>query len=245
MQANRFLTAEWRFLAMLNFAVEPQLLWPYLPYGTKLDDWQGRTYLSLVGFLFLDTRLFGLPIVFHRNFEEINLRFYVRRQTAEGWRRGVVFIKEIVPRRAIATVARVFYNENYVTRAMRHSVQRCADDPYALQPASQVEYGWREDGEWQHLRVTITGAAEPLVRGSEAAFITEHYWGYAAQRDGGCVEYQVEHPPWRVWQTSAATFECDVARVYGTRFVETLQARPVSAFVAAGSPIIVRRGVRI
>lgn len=245
MQAKRFLTAEWRFLALLNFVVEPQLLRPYLPYGTELDDWQGRHYLSLVGFLFLDTRLCGLPIVFHRNFEELNLRFYVRRKTAEGWRRGVVFIKEIVPRRAIATVARVFYNENYVTRAMRHRVQRCADDPLALQPASQVEYSWREDGVWQSLRVTIAGAAEPLVPGSEAEFITEHYWGYAAQRDGGCVEYQVEHPPWRVWQTSSATVECDVARVYGARFVEPLQARPVSAFVAAGSPITVRRGVRI
>ena len=245
MQAKRFLTAEWRFLAMLNYEVEPQALRSYLPYGTELDTWQGRTYVSLVGFLFLDTRLLGLPLPFHRNFEEINLRFYVRRKVADGWRRGVVFVKEIVPRWAIATVARVVYNENYVARPMRHSLQRDDNEPYALRPDSQLEYSWREAGQWQSLRVTIAGAAAPLVPGSEAEFITEHYWGYAAQRDGGGVEYQVEHPPWLVWQASAATFECDVARVYGARFVEPLQTSPASAFVAAGSPITVRRGVRI
>jgi uncharacterized protein len=245
MLAKRFLTAEWRFLALLNYEVEPQSLRLYLPCGTELDNWRGRSYVSLVGFLFLDTRVLGLPIPLHRNFEEINLRFYVRRKAAEGWRRGVVFIKEIVPRQAIATVARVFYNENYVARAMRHSLQRRADDPHLLRPDSEVEYGWREGSDWQRLNVTIAGAAEALAHGSEAEFITEHYWGYVAQRDGGCVEYQVEHPRWLVWQASAAKFECDVARVYGERFIETLQARPVSAFVAAGSPITVRRGVKL
>lgn len=244
MQAKRFLTAEWRFLAMLNYEVEPRLLQPYVPNGTELDTWQGRTYASIVGFLFLNTRLLGCPIPFHQNFEELNLRIYVRRKAPDGWRRGVVFIKEIVPRWAIAKVARVVYNENYVARPMRHQLTRAADNPHALQLNSAVEYDWRE-GEWQRLRLTTAGAAQPLRPGSEAEFITEHYWGYAAQRDGGCVEYQVEHPPWLVWEARDALFECDVAQVYGERFVEPLSAKPRSAFVAAGSPIIVRRGVRL
>lgn len=245
MQVKRFLTAEWRFLAMLNYEIDPRLLRPYVPAGTELDVWQGRHYASLVGFLFLDTRLLGYPVPFHRHFEEVNLRFYVRRKGPEGWRRGVVFVKEIVPKLAIAQVARVVYNENYVARPMRHLLERSSGDVERLRAGSVVEYGWRERDGWQRLAVQIAGTAQPLQPGSEAEFITEHYWGYAAQRDGSCVEYQVEHPPWQVWESSAAEFDCDVAQVYGPQFVEPLRVKPVSAFVAAGSPIIVRRGVRL
>ena len=245
MQANRFLTAEWRFLTMLNYEIEPRLLHPYLPRGTELDFWAGHCYVSIVGFLFLGTRLLGLPIPFHRNFEEINLRFYVRRKAPDGWRRGVVFIKEIVPRQAIATIARLVYNENYVARQMTHAMQRDPANAQGLALNSAVEYAWREGGQWQRLQVKTIGAPQPLLAGSEAAFITEHYWGYAAQRDGGCVEYQVEHPPWLVWQADSASFECDIARVYGAQFLPWLNRKPASAFVAAGSPIIVRQGVRL
>ncbi len=236
MSAKTFLSAEWRQLAMINYEIDPSLLAPFVPWGTELDQWEGRTFVSMVGFRFLDTRLLGIPIPFHRDFDEINLRFYVRRWSGDAWRRGVVFIKEIVPRAAIATVARVVYNENYVARRMRHR----------LDPASGVvEYSWREKESWNRLRVRTVGAPQPLTGGSEAEFITEHYWGYAAQRDGGTVEYRVEHPPWRVWQVDEAHLKCDVARIYGATFATALRATPSSAFVAEGSPILVRRGARI
>ncbi|MGH9837663.1 MAG: YqjF family protein [Blastocatellia bacterium] len=234
MDTGKFLTAEWRQLVMLNYEIDPGVLQPMVPRGTELDQWQGQSYVSVVGFLFLKTRVLGVPIPFHRNFEEINLRFYVRRRGPEGWRRGVVFIKEIVPRRAIATVARVVYNENYVARAMRHRVEN-----------NLIEYEWREDRDWNRIRVKTSSEAQVLTTGSEEEFITEHYWGYAAQRDGGTVEYRVEHPPWRVWQVSNVEFRCDVERVYGGQFVEYLRAKPASAFVADGSAIVVRKGVRI
>ena len=117
-----FLTGEWRYLAMLNYRVDAALLEPFVPHGTTLDDWQGTTYVSLVGFLFRDTRVLGVPIPLHRDFEEVNLRFYVRREADGEVRRGVTFIKEIVPRPAIATVARLAYNEPYVALPMRHSI---------------------------------------------------------------------------------------------------------------------------
>ncbi len=47
-----FLTAEWRYLAMFNYEVPPELLAPLVPRGTELDSWQGKVYVSLVGFLF-------------------------------------------------------------------------------------------------------------------------------------------------------------------------------------------------
>lgn len=231
---TKFLTAHWKHLVMLNYEIDPALLRPHVPRGTELDEWQGKTMVSMVGFLFLDTRLRGIPIPFHRNFEEVNLRFYVRRKAPEGWRRGVVFIKELVPRLAIATVARICYNENYEAMAMRHQIQ-----------AEEVSYSWRWQRCWHSLRAQITGAPQPLEAGSEAEFITEHYWGYAKQRDGGTVEYKVEHPPWLVWRAHAAAFDCDVKGIYGAPFVTPLRAQPTSAFVAVGSPITVYQGVRL
>jgi uncharacterized protein len=231
---GRFLTAAWRTLVMLNWEVDPGVLRPYVPRGTELDAWQGRTFVSAVGFLFLGTRVLGVPVPFHRDFKEVNLRFYVGRQGPEGWRRGVCFIREIVPRRAIAALARWIYNERYVALPMRHRAE-----------SGLAEYGWAFGGRWNTLRATFSGAPAPLVAGSQEEFITEHYWGYTAQRDGGTVEYRVEHPSWRVWKAGEAALDADVANLYGAEFAHALTAPPSSAFVADGSPIVVRRARRI
>ncbi|HTO08358.1 MAG TPA: DUF2071 domain-containing protein, partial [Myxococcota bacterium] len=123
-----FLTAEWRDLAMLNYEIDPAVLEPRVPAGTELDAWSGRTFVSVVGFRFLRTRVLGVPVPYHVDFDEVNLRFYVRRKSGADWRRGVVFVKEIVPRRAIALVARVAYAENYVAHPMRHSIRPMIGD---------------------------------------------------------------------------------------------------------------------
>lgn len=227
---------------MLNYEVDPALLVDLVPHGTELDAWQGRTYVSIVGFLFLDTRVLGIPIPFHRNFEEVNLRFYVRRKAEEGWRRAVVFVKEIVPRPAVAWVARMRYNENYVAHRMDHTIE------YAADPAEQiaaVTYRWHTAGRANRLSLSVTAAPRPLEPGSEAEFIAEHYWGYARQPDGGTVEYQVAHPPWTAAPAVAAELDCDVARVYGDRFVAALRTQPTSAFLADGSAVTVSKGVRL
>jgi hypothetical protein len=229
-----FLTAEWRHLAMLNYLVEPAVLAPFVPTGTELDAWQGRTFASVVGFLFLDTRVLGVAVPGHRDFAEVNLRFYVRRQAADGVRRGVVFIKEIVPRWAIAATARLLYGEKYVALPMRHEVTE-----------SQVTYLWRHRGVWSRLQVSPRGEPAAARPGSEEEFITEHYWGYSRLRGGGTVEYRVEHPRWRVWNAEAASLECDVAALYGPQFAAALAAGPSSAFLADGSPVTVYRGERI
>jgi len=237
-----FLTARWRFLLLLNYVLDPAVLAPLVPRGTELDTWSGRTYASVVGFRFLATRVRGCAVPFHRDFDEINLRFYVRRRVPEGWRRGVVFVKEIVPLPAIALVARAVYQERYVARPMRHRLDLAGGE---LAPGARVEYGWREGARPQRLHARIEGEAAPLLAGSEEAFLTEHYWGYTARRDGACHEYRVEHPPWKVWRARDAALECDVARVYGAAFVDTLTARPFSACVADGSAVRVHPGERL
>jgi uncharacterized protein YqjF (DUF2071 family) len=238
---GKFLTAEWRHLAMLNYEIDPAYLLSFVPGGTELDTWNDKTFISVVGFLFINTKIRGVAIPFHTDFEEVNLRFYVRRQGDEGWRRGVVFIKEIVPKPAIAAVARLVYNENYVALPMRHEITAASFSP----PSLGAEYSWRFKNRWNSLQVKTRGSLQPIVPGSEEEFITEHYWGYAAQKDGGCVEYQVEHPPWRVWQVSECILDCDVAGLYGEMFAESLGVPPSSAFLAEGSPVVVRQGVRL
>jgi uncharacterized protein YqjF (DUF2071 family) len=234
-----FLTAEWKHLAMLNYEIEPTVLAPFVPVGTELDLWNGKVLLSVVGFLFVKTRVFGIPIPLHRNFEEVNLRIYVRRKAEDGWRRGVVFIKEIVPRAAIALTARKLYNEPYIALPMAHQI--------AVENGSvkSAEYSWRFDGRQNSLKLTTRGDAQLLTEGSEAEFITEHYWGYNAQRDGSTLEYRVEHPRWRVYDVAEAKLDCDVADLYGEQFRESLNRNPSSAFLAEGSAVTVYHGVRL
>src|SRR5271154_358899 len=144
---KNFLTAEWRWLAMLNYEIDPTALSLFVPAGTELDFWNGKACVSLVGFLFRDVRIGGIPIPFHRHFEEVNLRFYVRRKAEDGWRRGVVFIKELVPRKAIAVVARKFYNENYIALPMSHRIEKNQDE------IKSVSYAWQFNGHENFLEV--------------------------------------------------------------------------------------------
>jgi uncharacterized protein YqjF (DUF2071 family) len=236
----RFLTADWRWLVMLNYEIDPSVLQPFVPAGTELDQWQGKTYVSMVGFRFLNTKLFGMAIPFHSDFEEVNLRFYVRRQTKDGSRRAVVFIKELVPRRAIAWTARTFYNENYVALPMSHELQQGHDG--SIRSAA---YEWMFNGRRNRLGLSVAGSATVPGEGSIEEFITEHYWGYARQRDGGTVEYQVEHPRWRVWAAQSSAFECDIEGLYGGGFVDVLQKPPASAFLAEGSAVTVFQGTQL
>lgn len=227
-----FLSAEWRDLLMVNYVIDPDVLHSLTPAGTELDLWQGRAYVSVVGFRFVKTKVRGLPIPFHRNFDEVNLRFYVRRRVGDEWRKGVAFVKEIVPRRAIAFVARTIYNENYVRHPMRSSVA----------VPGQVRYEWYRCGIWESISARVSGEPFAPAPDSEETFITEHYWGYARQGDGSTMEYGVEHPPWRVWRCDGAALVCDAAALYGTGFARFLAGEPASAFVAEGSPVIVRKG---
>lgn len=237
---RRFLTAAWRHLLMLNFPVERAVLEPFVPRGTVLDTYKGIAYASVVGFRFLHTRVLGITVPFHRDFEEVNLRFYVRRFAEGDWRRGVVFLKEIVPKPAITAVARVVYNENYVTLPMRHHLEELPDGT----PAA-LAYEWEHAGRWNSIRARVGGPPREAAMGTLEEFITEHYWGYTAQRDGGCLEYQVEHPRWRWWPATDAALEADAAALWGADLAPALSRLPTSAFVAEGSDVTVFRGLRI
>lgn len=236
--AYTFLTAHWRNLIMANYIVDPALLQPYVPPGTELDTWNGRCYASLVGFLFDRTRVLGLPIPFHQQFEEVNLRFYVRYNDAGNWKRGVVFIREIVPKRAITWVANGLYGECYAAMPMRYQWKEGT-------PQQQFRYEWRFQGRWNKLEVTTQGEPQTLLEGSEEHFIAEHYWGYARRGQHGTTEYEVLHPSWELRPVVDYSIDCDVEGLYGDAFAGPLDSDPSSVFLAIGSEVAVKAGTRM
>lgn len=231
-----FLTAEWTNLLMLNYVVDPSLLEHYVPPGTALDAFEGKTYLSLVGFEFNRSRLFGIPIPFHQAFEEVNLRFYVRRSS----RQGVVFIRELVPKVSVAAVARLTFNENFSVVPMWHRIV-----PQSQTDLFEVNYGWGLGLNRCSMRIETEGPGLLPDEGSVSHFVTEHYWGYSAQPDGTSLEYEVEHPRWRVWNARSAELSGNLAGVYGDKIAQALAGKPNSAFLADGSPVTLFRGRRI
>jgi uncharacterized protein YqjF (DUF2071 family) len=252
MPERPLLTARWTDLLLLNFAVPAEVIAGLAPPGTDPDLHDGKSYISVVGFQFQNVRLFGLPIPGHTRFDEINLRYYVKRIVGSEVRRGVVFVREIVPRRAIAIVANRLYNENYVTRPMRTVITTTGAE---LRPGDKIEYGWSSERgrpwrgqrqrDWNRLAARVAAPLELPSAGSLDEFIVEHYWGYVRGRHGQTREYHVAHPPWRVAPADDVTWDCDIPATYDTPLAEYLAVRPASALVAEGSAVQVFRGRRV
>ena len=238
-QPRVFLRARWAWLAMLHYPVPPSLLEPHLPPGTEPDLWEGRAFASLVGFLFQRTRVLGVPVPFHRDFEEINLRFYVRRRHGEGWRSGVAFIREFVPRAAIAAAARWLFGERYAAVPTAHRLELDSGG------VAGAEYRWRAHGRWHRLAARAAGKPFLPAPGSEESFLVDHRWGYSRAADGACLEYEVEHAPWAVRAAAGACFDGDGEALYGPGWGPVLAAPPSLALLVEGSPVRVRWGRRL
>lgn len=227
----KFLQAEWRKLAIINYEIDPEILIKYLPKGTELDFYKEKCYVSLVGFMFLNTKLLGLPIPFHRNFEEANLRFYVKKKEGNEWKRGVVFIKEIVPKYALSIVANIVYKENYKTMKMTNQMHYSEDDLI-------VKYSWK-DIDWYSMEITAESMSRTMEDDSEFEFITEHYWGFT-KRANKTSEYEVCHPKWEWYPVKNHQLEIDFKQVYGKDFECLNHQKPLSVMLAEGSEIEVR-----
>jgi uncharacterized protein YqjF (DUF2071 family) len=231
---RKFLTAEWKNLVMANYDIEPSLLDEFVPKGTTLDFHEGKCYASLVAFMFLNTRVLGFPVPFHANFEEVNLRFYIKRETAGETRRGVVFVKEIVPRRAISLVARTFYGEPYETWKMSR-----------LQTERKLAYFWSKGNCSNSISVEIGKNQGIPEANSHGEFIIEHYWGYTNRGANRTGEYKVEHPKWELFDVNNAEINVDFEFVYGKKFGFLREAEPQSILLAKGSEISVYKGEKI
>jgi uncharacterized protein YqjF (DUF2071 family) len=221
-----FLTARWSHLFLATYPVPPALLEGRLPPGLELDTRQGQAFVSLVAFEFLDTRVLGIPWPGYRDFAELNLRFYVR----HGPERGVVFVREFVPPRLVAWLARLLYNEPY--RAAPLSATR-REGPTRL----TMEYRLRWQGR-EHV-VSVTGA-KPAFRPADTSdehFFKEHHWGFGRTRRGRGLRYEVAHPVWEVLPVQGYHIDLDWGRVYGPEWEFLGKASPVSTVLAVGSAV--------
>ena len=240
-----FLTAEWRKLIMAQYEVPPATLLPHLPPGVELDLYNGHCFVSLVGFLFTRVRVLGIPFPFHTRFPEVNLRFYVKRTTAQGeQRRGVVFISEIVPRHAITLVARTLYEEPYRTLPMRHRITQTpatTETPGTLAAA----YQFRLNRTWNTIAATANPISQPILPHSIEDFITEHYFGYTRRTRGTTSEYGVLHPRWTTYHVRSHSIQFDTASLYGPAFASLAARPPDNILLAEGSPITVLSGQRL
>lgn len=224
----KFLTAEWRKLAIINYEINPEVLKPYLPKGTQFDFHKGKCLVSLVGFMFMNTKLLGISVPFHRNFEEVNLRFYVKKLENGIWKRGVVFIKEIVPKKALSLVANTFYNENYCTLPMTHSIIESDNE-------ISVAYSWK-NSKLNTIIVKADNIQGEMIDGSDFEFITEHYSGFT-KNEIQTSEYEVKHPKWNFYDVKNYEIKVDFKENYGTDFTFLNNAKPISVMLAEGSEI--------
>jgi uncharacterized protein YqjF (DUF2071 family) len=223
-----FLTAQWRNLFLATYSVPPAVLEPRLPPELQLDLREGQAFVSLVAFEFLDTRVLGIPWPGYRDFPELNLRFYVR----HGEQRGVVFIREFVPKRLITWIARWIYNEPYRPAPM--SAIRTEEAGMLT-----MEYRLRWGGK-DHL-LAVTGRKAPFVpeETSTEHFFKEHSWGFGTTRRGKTLRYQVSHPVWEVLPVERFTIDLDWGPVYGPEWAFLNTAQPMSTILAVGSPVSV------
>jgi uncharacterized protein YqjF (DUF2071 family) len=236
---STFLTAEWRKLIMAQYTVDIPTLAPYLPQGVGLDLYQNKCLVSLVGFLFDRVRIKGIAIPFHTRFEEVNLRFYVARTEPDGTRkRGVVFIREFVPRAAITLIANTLYEEPYATLPTKHSITTTAD-------SLSVGYAWQHRNIWHSMEAEASPTPEPILPNSEAEFITEHYWGYTKRTRGNTSQYEVKHPRWQQYAIRSHEIHADFAALYGPAFAALNTQQPTSILLAEGSAVSVDTGTRL
>ncbi|WPO79610.1 DUF2071 domain-containing protein [Flavobacterium sp. KACC 22761] len=233
-----FLKAEWKNLALFNYEIDAEILEKYLPAGTEIDIWNNKCYVSLVGFMFKNTKVLGLKVPFHVHFEEVNLRFYVKRFENGEWKRGVVFIKEIVPKKAITFIANTLYQEHYETQKMRHEILENENNNTFI-------YQWKNEKEWNTIEIETKKDLSKIEIDSEAEFITEHYFGYTKIDEETTFEYEVTHPRWEQFEVLNHRIDIDFEKNYGSDFGFLQTQKPTSIFLAEGSKITVKNKRKI
>lgn len=229
---DTFLSARWENLIMANYAVDPLVLKPYLPKDVELDFYHDKTYVSLVGFMFKQTSLFKIPVPFLGTFEEINLRFYVKRIDGDSIKRGVVFINETVPYTMVAWLANKLYKEHYIAIPTKNHIINHGTN-------KSIKYEWKINKSWNHLAVNAINEQEQMLSGSIEEFIFEHYYGYTKINSQITQEYKVNHPRWQVNKLIDYSIHCDFTSMYGNDFSFLNKQKPNSVIIAEGSPVTV------
>jgi uncharacterized protein len=227
-----FLKANWEHIIMANYALPPEVLLPYLPKGVTLDLFYGKAFVSLVGFMFKDTKIFNIPIPYLGTFEEVNLRFYVKYIENNTIRRGVVFINETIPYRIVAFIANALYKEHYTTIPTKHKI-------IENKGIKNINYYWLKNKKWNSIELTSNSETQEMQAGSFEQFIFEHYYGYTKVSESVTEEYKLRHPSWKTYYVIDYKIDCDFAAMYGDDFKMLNSTKPTAVFMAQGSEVAV------
>ncbi|HKE19548.1 MAG TPA: DUF2071 domain-containing protein [Kofleriaceae bacterium] len=228
----------------MTFAIDPRALRGLVPVGTEIDTFDdGRAPLSMVALRFDDSRVLGLPIPFARSYDQVALRFYVRRWLGgDRWRRGTVPVIEFVPVSALVSAGHVLYGEAYERRPVTSRVR--PPDP-GTNRGGRAVYRWRTDRSIHRLAVDFSGELHLPAPDSREAFLVERYWGYLARHADLTSEVRVDHPPWRIWSAAEGHLTAEVPQLFGDRFARALASPPVSVVVAEGSRLELHRPITL
>jgi uncharacterized protein len=224
-----FLKANWEHIIMVNYEIDSQILLPFLPKGVEIDLYNGKCYISLVGFMFKNTKLFNIPIPVLGTFEEINLRFYVVRKDRNQQKRGVVFINETIPYKLVAWMANKLYKEHYTVVPTKHSIQ--------IDTNQKIQFDWFLNKKWNTIYVEADTKSTVMKNESLEKFIYEHYYGYTKINEHDTEEYQLQHPSWNVNKVNDFRIDCDFEAMYGKPFSVLNQTKPSAVFIAEGSSV--------
>lgn len=222
-----FLTARWEHLILITYAVPHEKLLPHIPKGLKPDILDGKCFASLVAFDFKDTKVKGMKVPFHINFPEINLRFYVQRE--DTGERGVVFIRELVPKYMIELIANVVYNEPYKCIPMKSRLETNGK----IKLEHKIEY----NGKPYHIKVEAENNPYTPPPGSTEHFFKEHSWGFGKTKKGETLVYKVDHPIWEIFPVTDVKHNFDLGAIYGKEWEFLNDSEPYNVTFAKGSPV--------
>jgi uncharacterized protein YqjF (DUF2071 family) len=208
---DTFLKANWENLIMANYSVDAAVLIPLLPNGVELDYYDQKAYVSLVGFMFKKTSLFGIPIPLFGSFEEVNL--------------------ETVPFKIVAVIANKLYKEHYISIPTKHSIE--LGDPL------KISYSWKMNQKWNSIKVSAHASQQQIATGSMEEFIFERYFGFTKIDQQTTQSYRINHPKWQTNQLLSSEVNCNFGEMYGPSFAELSQKQADSIFLANGSSVSV------
>lgn len=174
----------WANIAFLHWAVDPQLVQPYLPPGTRPDTWtDGTTYVGLVPF---EMRSAGpgtrLQVPYFGRFLETNIRLY---SVDEQGRHGVVFRSLDASRLAVVLGARWGIRIPYQWSTIRAS-------SYESTHSYHTRRRWPRPAASSDLVIKVGGhvTATPLEE-----FLTRR-WGMHSRLGGRTMWTPNTHPAW-------------------------------------------------
>lgn len=218
----------------MNYIISPEILENYLPAYTIIDYFKGNCFTSLVGFPFRNVEIAGMKIPFYTDFEEINLRFYVKRFDGTTWRKGTVFISEIANKSALKFLANSFLHEKYQTLETRQEIKENSE-------LIETKYSWRTWMNWQFLNLISEKPSESVAEGTEAHFIMDRSSGYQKYDTATTNEYGISHPKWNIYPIRSFDINVDFEESFDSNFPVLNETLPHSVILARGSSVAVKQ----